>query len=312
MKPIEKTLAAMAFLGGLFVAALPATALDKITLGYTAVNGNVPDWIAKDQGFFAKHGLDVELTLMRGGNVIVPSLVSNSMQVGTVGASTLIQAADGGIDLVALTNLSLFAPGTKDSGVVVRNGANINTPADLKGKRIGTSTIGGISEIAFEHWLVLKGVNPKEITIVEIAYAEMPNVLKAGNLDAVLIPDPFMSAIAADGSGKILSYFYGELGTSVPALVNASTRAWAESHKQEVAAIRAATEEAVAFAEANPEKTKEIITKTLNLKPEVTATMLLAQMTAKIKTADLQWWLDAMNEQDRLRTKLTAARLIAP
>ena len=311
MKRFQRSIAAVALAASL-AGASPASAFDKIVLGYTAVNGNVPDFIAKDQGFFAKHGLDVDLLLMRGGNVLVPSLVANSVQVGTVGASTLLQAADGGIDLVAITNLSVFDPGMKESGVLVGNAANINTPADLKGKRVGTSTIGGVSEIVFDKWLMLKGVDFKTLKMVEVPYAEMPDVIKAGNIDAVLIPDPFLSAIVGAGTGKILSYFYGDVGARFPALVNATTRAWAETHKPEVAAIRAATVEAVAFAEANPAKAKEIIGKTLNLKPEVVASMGLGPITEKITPADLKWWIDAMTEQDRLRTKLDASKLIAP
>jgi NitT/TauT family transport system substrate-binding protein len=311
MKHIKHSVAAT-ILAFSFASTAPALALEKISLGFTAVNGNAPDLIAKDQGFFTKHGLDVDITLVRGGNVLIPSLVANSMQIGTVGASTLLQAADGGIDLVALTNLSIFSPGMKDSGIVVRKDGSIKTVADLKGKRVGTSTIGGVSEIIFDKWLTLSHVDPKNVTMVEIAYAEMPDVIKAGNVDGVLIPDPFMSSILSAGTGTVLSYFYGEIGQAVPALVNASTRVWADAHPQEIAAFRAAVGDAVAFAKANPEKTKEIVGKAFGLKPEVAAKAAPAPVAANLTVGDLQWWLDTMNEQGRLRSKLDAGRLIAP
>lgn len=311
MKHIRYSIAA-AILAFSTACAPPALALEKISLGFTAVNGNAPDIIAKDQGFFAKHGLDVEITLVRGGNVLIPSLVSNSMQIGTVGASSLIQAADGGIDLVALTNLSVFAPGMKDSGIVVRKDAGIKTVADLKGRRVGTSTIGGVSEIVFDKWLTLNHVDPNSITMVEVAYTEMPDVIKAGNVDGVLIPDPFMSTIIAAGTGTLLSNFYGEIGQPVPAMVNASTRAWADAHPQEIVAYRAAVVDAVAFAIANPDKTKAIFGAVLGLKPEVAAKTESAPVVAKLTADDLKWWLDTMNEQGRLRSKLDASRLIAP
>jgi NitT/TauT family transport system substrate-binding protein len=293
-------------------AAHPALALDKIIVGYTAVSGNVPDFIAQDQGFFKAHGLDVEIQIVRGGNVLVPSLVANSMQIGALTTATMIQAADGGIDVVAVTNMSTFQLGMKESAVIVRKGAGIKTPADLKGKRVGTSTVGGVSEVMFDKWLLLKGVNLKDVTMVEIPYAEMPDVIKAGNLDAVLIPDPFLSAIVAAGTGDVLSYYIGEFADNVSSIVNSSTRAWADAHPKEVAAFRAAIEEAVAFAKANPDKTRAIIGKTLNLKPEVMATTSLPPVSAKITPADIKWWLDTMGEQGRLRSKLDAGHLIAP
>jgi NitT/TauT family transport system substrate-binding protein len=293
-------------------AACPALALDKIVVGYTAVSGNAADFIAQDQGFFKKHGLDVEIQLVRGGNVLVPSMVANSIQIGTLTTATMVQAADGGIDLVALTNMSTFDLGMKESAIIVRKGANIKTPADLKGKRVGTSTVGGVSEIMFDKWLTLKGINPKDVTVVEVAYAEMPDVIKAGNLDAVLIPDPFLSAIVAAGTGDVLSYYIGEIADHISSIVNASTRGWADAHPKEIAAFRAAIDEAVAFRKAEPDKTREIIGKTLNLKPEVMAKTSLPSLTSKITPADISWWLDTMNAQNRLRSKLDAARLIAP
>jgi len=311
MKHIKYS-AAAAILAFSCACAAPALALEKISLGFTAVNGNAPDIIAKDQGFFAKHGLDVDITLVRGGNVLVPSLVANSMQIGTVGASSLVQAADGGIDLIALTSLSVFSPGMKDSGIVVRKNAGIKTVADLKGKRVGTSTIGGVSEIVFDKWLKLNHVDPNSLTMVEIAYPEMPDVIKAGNVDGVLLPDPFMSMILAAGTGTLLSNFYGEIGQVVPAMVNATTRSWADAHPQEIAAFRAAVADAVAFADANPDKTKQIFGAALGLKPEVAAKTEAAPVVAKLTVGDLKWWLDTMNEQGRLRSKLDASRLIAP
>jgi NitT/TauT family transport system substrate-binding protein len=289
-----------------------ALALDKIVVGYTAVGGNVPVYIAKDEGFFAKRGLDVDLLLVSGGSVLVPSLMANSIQIGTLPTPTLIQAVDGGIDLVAITNMSTFVRGMKDSGIVVRKGANIKSPADLKGKRIGTSTIGGVSDIMFDKWLTLKGLSPKDMTVVEIAYGQMPDVMKAGNVDAVLIPDPFKAAILAAGTGEVLSFYIGEIGDDISSIVNGSTRAWAAAHPQEVAAFRDAIAEAVAFGTANPDKALAIVGRTLKLKPEVVATTQLAPLSARLTPADIAWWLDTMSEQNRLRTKLDPAQLIAP
>jgi NitT/TauT family transport system substrate-binding protein len=288
-----------------------ASALDKMIVGYTAVGGNAPVYIAKDEGFFSKRGLDVDLLLVSGGSVLVPSLLANSIQIGTLPTPTMIQAADGGIDLVAITNLSSFILGMKDSGVVVRKGANIKIPGDLKGKRIGTSTIGGVSEIMFDKWLMVKGLRLKDVTMVEVAYAQMPDVIRGGNIDAVLIPDPFKSAIEAAGTGEVLAYYIGEIADNVSSIVNGSTRAWVDAHPQELAAFRGAIAEAVEFGKANPEKSLGIIGRTLKLKPEVMAATQMAPLSSSLTAADITWWLDTMNEQGRLRSRLDPARLIA-
>ncbi len=317
MKIIHHITAAI-LLAASILGAAPASALDKIVIGYTAVGGNAADYIAKDKGFFAKHGLDVDLLLVRGGSVLVPSLVANSIQIGTLATPTMIQAADGGIDLVAVTGLSVFTANLNDSGIVIRTDSTIKTPADLKGKRIATSTIGGVSEIMFDKWLTVKGLDLKSVTMLEVAYSDMPNVIKTGNIDGVLIPDPFMSAIVSAGTGKVMARYIAEVVGSIPSapsissIVNSSTRAWVQAHPQELTAFRAAIVEAVAFGKANPKEAIEIVGRTLNLKPEVMATTELAPLSSNVAAADFKWWLDTMIEQDRLRTKLDASKLISP
>lgn len=80
-------------------AAGTAQAQQKIIVGHTSLTANAPLFVAKEKGFFEKRGLNVELRPLRGGNVLVPSLVANSVQIATLTAPSMIQAIDGGIEL---------------------------------------------------------------------------------------------------------------------------------------------------------------------------------------------------------------------
>src|SRR5690349_10413927 len=99
-----------------------ASAQTKLTVGYTSLSGVAPIFVAKEQGMFDKRGLNVELLAMRGGNVLVPSLVANSVQIATLTAPSLVQAVDGGIELVGLTTLSVLSTGMTNTGVLARAG----------------------------------------------------------------------------------------------------------------------------------------------------------------------------------------------
>ena len=74
----------------------------KITLGVTTVSEFVPCFIAKERGFFEKRGLDVEVQIITLNSTIPTALQADSIQIGGPTASTLIQAVDGGLDLVAV------------------------------------------------------------------------------------------------------------------------------------------------------------------------------------------------------------------
>jgi NitT/TauT family transport system substrate-binding protein len=293
-----------------WAASSPTLAQSKLTVGYTSLSGVAPIFVAKEKDFFAKRGLEVDLQPLRGGNVLVPSLVANSIQVATLTAPTLVQAADGGIDLVGLTTLSVLSTGMTSSGVLARTGSNIKAPKDFNGKRLAVPTLGSISHVLFEKWLTLKGGDPKTIKWIEVAFTQMPDVIKTGNLDGLIIPDPLMTKIVKDGSGYVVSHFFGELPDNTSAMISASTRDWATKNPKEAAAYRDAIAEAVAYGNANRDETKQIIGKWLKLSPEIMQQTQLEKLVAELGADEMKWWVDTLNEQNLLRTKVDPAKLV--
>jgi len=108
-------------------------------------------FVAQDYGIFSKHGLDVRPVHVRNGTVALSALASGEAQfyMGAATGSTLGAIANG-MDAVFVSSLI-----HKLEGTFVVNPA-IKTPAELKGKSIGVTSIGGgvwmRSMLAFEHW----------------------------------------------------------------------------------------------------------------------------------------------------------------
>ena len=109
----------LGFAGALMLLLQPAEAATKIRIMYTAVSGYAASYIAKDQGYFGKHGLDVDLMLAPQGGAIIEGLVSGSAEVGRPTPTVFLQAIDTGLDPVALAATSVF-PEKSKSGVLVR------------------------------------------------------------------------------------------------------------------------------------------------------------------------------------------------
>ena len=299
-----------ATLFGVSLASGMAYAQTKIIVGFTALAGVAPVFVAKENGYFANRGLNAELQGLRGGNVLVPSLISNSIQIATLTAPTLVQAVDGGLDIVGLTSLSVLTAGMKSAGIIARNGSNIKTPQDLIGKRVAVGTIGSISQVLFDKWLIGKGIDPKKLVYIEAPFQQMPDNIKTGNVDAVLVPDPLMTAILTAGSGYVLSYYFGELPDNTVSMISASSREWATKNPKEVESYRAAIAEGAAWINANDAKAKEIVGKWLKLSPEIMANTAIEKSVDKIGSDDLNWWIDTLNEQKLLRTKIKSGDLL--
>ena len=300
--------------GALVLAALGghADAQTKVVIGYTSLSDVGSNFVAKDQNFFAKHDLDVELKALRGGSVIVPGLVVGEIQIGTLAPPVFLQAVDGGIELAALTGLSVLTRGMKSAAVVARTGVEIESPQDLVGKRTGVSGIGSISEVLYREWLREQGVDSKKITFVEVPFPSMRDLLRSGRVDVIIIPDPLLSQVVSAGIGYVVSYFFGELPEGAMQMINASTRAWAEKNPGVVVAYQRAIAEANAFIAANPDAAKDIIAKYLNLPEAVVRSSELPRFVTTLDPAQMQWWIDVLSRQDMLRTKLDPAKLAVP
>ena len=87
--------------------ASPAKA-EPIKVAYSGVAATgTPLWLAKDEGIFAKHGLEAELVTVRSAPLQVSALVSNEVQFVRGSASSMLSAAAQGAKLKIL--FSLFA-----------------------------------------------------------------------------------------------------------------------------------------------------------------------------------------------------------
>src|SRR5919109_1800436 len=118
---------------------VPAGA-EPIKVAYSGVSAaGTPLWLAKEEGIFAKHGLEADLVAVRSAPVQVAALVTNEAQFVRGSVSSMLTAAAQGAKLKIL--LSLFAERASYDFLV---SPSITRPADLKGKKIGAQDFSGL------------------------------------------------------------------------------------------------------------------------------------------------------------------------
>ena len=69
-----------------FCSIAAAQELRRIHYGTTTSTAHLPIWVAKDAGFFAKNGLNVEPVQIRGGSLITMGIMSGQLQFSGAGA----------------------------------------------------------------------------------------------------------------------------------------------------------------------------------------------------------------------------------
>ena len=285
--------------------ATPAFAQSKINAGYVTATDFVPLLIAKEKGYFANHGLDVEPKRIPIITNIPPALISGDLQIGASTMPLLLQANDGGVDIKLIAGAARHLKETSKIALMVRTGLKIEKPEDLKGKKIGVAGFNSTMDVFVRKWLRMKGIDPKDVTFVEAQFPQMPDLLKAGTVDAVTITEPMKSIAIKNGVGYSFADYAAEVNPDVLMVGYISTGDWAAKNAPAIASFRAAMDEAIAFAQANPDAAREIEQKALGF----TSNGPTAYKT-EIKATDLDVYIGIGKELGLYRTALDPAKLI--
>ena len=113
---------------------------EPIRIAYSGVSASgTPVWLAKEEGLFAKHGLEADLVAVRSAPIQVSALVSNEVQFVRGSASSMLSAAAQGAKLKII--MSVFAERASYDFLVA---PAITKPGDLRGKKIGVQDFSGL------------------------------------------------------------------------------------------------------------------------------------------------------------------------
>jgi NitT/TauT family transport system substrate-binding protein len=265
-------------------------------------------WVAKDQGYFDKQGLDVSFIAVQNISTIPPTL-GKQLDIGPATVIDLINAAGGGLNLVAVAGGHSDVEGAVTNVVVVRKDSGITGIKDFGGKTIATPTIGAILHIALLHWMKKEGVDINSIRAVEVPFPNMPDQMKASRVDVAEAVQPFASRMVADGNLSLGDQLL-QVANPARSTVWIADKDWAETHKPIIAKWAAALREAKAFIESNPEQARDILAKYTKLPPEVTKSLPLPHFEVALQPSEIDTWIKVMEELGRLRRPLAGKDLI--
>jgi len=290
----------------------PARALEKATVGYNSVADFLLAFIAKDQGFFEKHGLDADLKLNQVSLVATPAvLTAGSIDIGGVTPPALLLADEQGLDIKIVAGADQTAAGYHLSGIVVRADSDIKNAADLKGKTVAVPGLNDLLHILVVKWLGDRGVAKSDVHYVEVGMVQLGDALKAGRVDAVVPVEPFTTRIAGSG-GRVLAYYVDDLPGGIPPVVWSSTGKYAAAHPAVIKAFRAGLADAAEYYKAHPETGSETLSHYIKLPPEVLKNIPIPPMTAAVDASQIRYWVDIMRQQKMLTKAIDPASVMVP
>jgi NitT/TauT family transport system substrate-binding protein len=173
---------------------------------------------------------------------------------------------------------------------------------DFIGKKVGAPGLGAFLHVLFRNWLIDNGVDTKKVTFVEVGFPQMADVLKGGNVDAVVTGEPVMGRIVSGGIGKKVTSFTDNLKVELPIIVYSATRTWVDANPAAAKAFREAIAEATEIANKDHAAVRASTANFIKMPPEVIANMKLGRWQAEVTDVGVGSWIDIMKRQDMLRS----------
>ncbi len=284
----------------------------KVVFGYTAVTDFASVFVAKEEGFFGKRKLDVELKFIPLNSTIPAAIQSDSLHIGGPTPSVFLQAVDGGLDHVVLAGGGMTSKSITGFGLVARAGSGLRTAQDCLGKKIAVPGLGAFLHVTFRGWLKQSGVDYKKVNFVEASFPQHGDLLRGGSIDAVVTADPFMSRITDSGAGYVASYYSTFLPEGQPTILYTARRDWVAANPAPAKAFREAVQEAASYMQ-NPkhiENVRGAIGKYIKLPPEVLAKAQISPPGAVVTEKQLNDWVALMQDQEMLKTRIDVSKLL--
>ena len=169
----------------------------KVVIGYASMSSVATTlWVAQEKGFFAKNGLDVQTIFIPGSPTLIATINTGDVQMAYTGGTATLGAAVGGLDMKIIAAFSNFV----QTDFVVR--PEIKTAADVKGKRIGVTSIGGTGWMSAMLAMEQLGLSPERDRISLAAFGDqrvISQALETGTIQGASLAGVFSQRLRRMG-----------------------------------------------------------------------------------------------------------------
>jgi NitT/TauT family transport system substrate-binding protein len=302
--------AAMAFVA-LMAGPAGAVELAPIKLGISKLGAMTNIWVASKNGIFKNRGLDVKIEAIPLTSQAIAVLQSKSVDIVLQIPGTAMAAKEQGFDLVLVgQNETAGTTPPVSNALMVPANSSISSVKELAGKQIGTASPRGQSYAALKELFQRAGLSASDVQFVEAPFTAHADLLRSGQVDAVVALDPYTTQITKAKYGRPLSWFMIETIPDQPVGSWWALRSWAQQHPKEIAAFQDAIKESHTFLNADPEQAKKFVSDYSGLDPDLVKAMPLISWKSAIDPKVWQSVIDMMQRQGELANKHDVAEYL--
>jgi NitT/TauT family transport system substrate-binding protein len=238
--------------------AVPASATDKVTVAFGKSSNAMPYFVAVEQGFFEKKGIEINPVVISVNSMLQSSLIANQVDVSVgllaVEGMTGNLAKPGSVTYIALNAQNATH---RMEQFIARKDFAAKTIADFKGAKMVTAP--GIGNVAIaKAALANAGLKEDDYTLDQLDVAQHINVLISGQYDGAFTLEPGGTMINEKGIGRtimagvIAKTILGDPEAAAYVSGTAVSEKFLAERREVVARFATAWGEAIAFIESNP------------------------------------------------------------
>jgi NitT/TauT family transport system substrate-binding protein len=179
--------------------------VEKITVAAYAGETGALVYVAEDQGFFDKNGLEVTIKDYGSGKAAADAVIDGEADISTSAGFVFVSNSFDHADLRVFGTVAT----AEVKELVARKDKGITTIDDLAGKKIGVTKKSG-GEFALGRFLVFNALSYEDVELVDLKPSEIVEAVLNGDIDAGFTWDPNVYDIKEELGDNAISWPGGE------------------------------------------------------------------------------------------------------
>ncbi|MBI3091523.1 MAG: ABC transporter substrate-binding protein [Candidatus Tectomicrobia bacterium] len=294
----------------------------KLQLGIMRMMGLAPVFSGADRGFYKEQGLDLLITDLRGGSVILPAISGGSIDIGFSNVVSVFIAVDQGFDYLAVAGISyegrIPQPGTPlgyagTTAIMVLEDSPIKSLKDLEGKTIAVNTLRNILTITIQEMMDKQGAKANSVKWIEVPFPRMDTPLKMKQTDAIVTVQPFVPIFQDKHKFRIIDYPLAGVSKELfPISVWVARKSWVQENQDLLARFRTANQKSIEYINAHPEERRRAVIEHLKMNPALVDKVAWNNWDWRLHVGPLQHAADLSFKWKLIEKKMDVRSLIAP